>query len=187
MSDKQELQVTVKGRFIGGALFAPKETDGKTQYNACVVLDDGEAVKVERVIRAAAKEKWGDKMPAGLQNWGVREGDDPEFAHSYEKQFINPKAGEKVQPAVLAKRNGVMENVEEDDGIVYPGCYVAVSVNAYAYAGDKAKNIKPGVTLGLRGVMFLRDGEPLTDRLNAESEFADFDSEFDEAEEDIFA
>lgn len=187
MSEKQELKVTVKGRFIGGALFEPKEIDGKTQYNACVVLDDGEAVKVERIVKAAAKEKWGDKKPAGLQNWGVREGDDPEFAHSFEKQFINPKAGTKVKPGVLVKRDGVMKSVEEEDGIVYPGCYVAVSVNAYAYAGDKAKNIKPGVTLGLRGVMFLRDGEPLADRLDADSEFADFDSEIDEAEEDIFA
>lgn len=186
MSEKQELKITVKGRFIGGALFEPKETDGKTQYNACVVLDDGEAAKIEKITQAAVKEKWDGKKPSGLQNWGVREGDDPEYAHSFEKQFINPKAGLKVKPAVLVKRDGVMQNVEEDDGIIYPGCYVAVSVNAYAYDGDKTKNIKPGVTLGLRGVMFIKDGEPLTDRLNAESEFADFDSEFSDGE-DIFA
>lgn len=175
-------KVTVKGRYIGGAIFSPKELDGKQQYNCCLVLEKGEAAKVRAIVDAAIAEKWGNKKPAGLQDWSIRVGDDPEYA-SYEQEYINPKASPKSQPAVLVKRDGIPAKTSQEEGIVYPGCFVAASVHAYAYDGDKAKSIKPGVTLSLRGVMFWKDGEPLSDRLNAEAEFADIESEFDEADE----
>lgn len=176
MSDKN-LKVTVTGRFIGGALFEPKEHEdgGKPKYSACVVLDEGEDAKVKKLAAAAVKNKWGNKKPGGLQNWTVREGDDEEYEQSFEKLYINPKSTR--EPQTVIRRNGVMEKVELDDDILYTGCYVAVSVGVYAYDGDKKKGIKPGVTLNLRAAMFLKDGERLSDSVNAENEFDGFKSE----------
>ncbi len=169
------MQTTVKGRFIGGGLYQAKEANGKTQFSACVVLEPGEADKVNRAIESAIHEEFGSKPPKGLQDWGVRVGDDEEFEHSFERQFINPKASEDKKPKVLKRVEG--ELVECED--VYPGCFVHVSVNAYAYKGDSNKGIKPGASLRLRGVMFWKDGDRIGDSFK-ENEFEGFESEVDE-------
>lgn len=170
-------KATVKGRFVGGGLFEARGEDS-LKYSACTVLDEGEEAKIEEIVENAIKNKWGNKKPKGLVIWGAREGDDEEFEASFEKMFINPKSGTK--PQTLVKVDGVYQKTDKEEGIIYPGCYVAVSVNAYAYDGDKEKNIKPGVTLNLRAVMFMKDGERLGDSVDAEEEFEGFDSEIDD-------
>lgn len=62
-----------------------------------------------------------------------------------------------------------------------------VSVEAYGYDGDKAKNIKPGVTLNLRAILFRKDGERLSDYIDAESEFEGFDSELNDDDLDFIS
>ena len=171
-------KVTVTGRFIGGGLFKPRsQEDGKNpRYSACVVLDEGEKAKIEEVVQSAKEEKWGNKPPSGLQTWAVRTGDDSEYEVSFEREFINPKSSNK--PKAFYKRDGVYIETKEED-LIYPGCYVAASVGAYGYDGDKAKGIKPGITLNLRGVMFIKHGERLGDRFKAENEFEGFESDTD--------
>lgn len=184
-SNQNPTRVTVTGRFIGGGLWEPRKTteDSAEKYSTCVVLNSGQASKVEKVVNAAIVEKWGNKKPSGLQIWGVREGDEEEFEASFEQEFINPKAGKP--PQTLIKRGGVVEKVTEEEDILYPGCYVAVSIGAYAYDGDKKKSIKPGVSLNVRAIMFTKDGERLGDVVNAEAEFEDFESA-ETDEEDLF-
>ena len=93
MADREDV-VTVTGRFVGGGLFEPrsKEEGKDARYSACVVLDDGENEKIDKLIMFVKKDKWGTKVPPGLQTWGVREGDDPEFEASFEIpfRFVNP-------------------------------------------------------------------------------------------------
>lgn len=174
--------VTVRGRYVGGSIYKTKtnETTGKEQFSACVVLDDGEDKKIEAIRDAAIKEVFGSKVPK-LEDWTVRVGDDEEYEHSFGKKFINPKASATKVVKVCRRVAGELEETED----VYPGCYVAVSVNAYAYEGDKKQSIKPGVTLQLRAVLFTKDGEPLGDRFK-DNEFDGFDSEETEAEKSIF-
>ena len=170
---KAELKATVVGRFVGGALFAPKanrDDPERSRYSACIVLDRDEAQEIRRIVAAAVQDWWGNKKPAGLQDWGLRQGDDPDYAASYGKDFINPKA--LNAPPVLVCRGGIYQTTTQEEDLVYPGCYVAASVSAYAYEGDRARNIKPGVTLQLRSVLFVRDGERLDDAVNPEVEFA---------------
>lgn len=178
------LRTTVTGRYIGGGLFEPRadaNNEEKRRYSACMVLEPSEAAKVDKIVKAAITEKWGANPPAGLQNWGVREGDDPEYEFSFEKQFINPKAVRA--PKVLRREDGLYLEVKADSGVVYAGCYGATSIEAYAYDGDRKKKIKPGVTLSLRAFMFTKDGEPLGDIVKADE---DFDGvEVSEAEDDF--
>ena len=177
---KNELQATIKGRYVGGAIWEPKDQEGRLRYNAVIILDDDEEAKINDIINKAKKDKWGDKPPAGLQIFGVRQGDDPEYAASFEKNFINPKKSpgkSNKGPVLMVRRNGVNETVNRDDDIFYAGCYVTVSVDAYGYDGDKAKNIKPGITLNLRGMLFRKDGERLGDFVS-DDEFGNEDSEF---------
>lgn len=163
----------VKGRFIGGGLFDLKE--GKKKHSACIVLEgDDDAGKIRKIRDDAIAEEFGSKVPKDLQDWTLNKGDDEDYA-SFGKLFINPKSKDRVSVGV--KKDGRFVPVDAEDGVVYPGCYVHASVSAYAYAGDAKKQIKPGVTLILRGVCFWKDGEPLGNRFS--------DSEFDEVESEV--
>lgn len=179
MAKNDPTQVTVKGRFIGGGLFEPKV--GRDYWNASIVLEEGEADKVRAAAKAALEAEFGNKVPKNLEDWTVRVGDDEDFA-SYDREFVNAKS-KKNPPQVVVKRNGVLHEVSAEDDIVYPGCYVAASLNVYAYQGSKENNIKPGVTCSLRAVMFWKDGEKLSNRFD-ESEFDEFDSEIEDMELD---
>lgn len=176
MSNKP-IQTTVTGRLIGGGVFEPREQEngGDPKFSSCVVLDENQSVRIQKIIAAAISEKWGNKKPAGLTTWGVREGDDEEYEASFGKEFINPKSTR--QPRTIIKSKGQIEDVVQDDNVIYAGCFVAVSVSAYAYEGNKKKNIKPGVSLNLRAVMFLRDGDPLGDVVDADGEFEGLESD----------
>lgn len=174
MADQLNTKVTVTGRFVGGALFEANE-DGK--HSACIVLDDGENEKVEAIRDNAIKNKWGSKVPRGLTDWTVREGDDEEYEASFDRFYINPKCPAKSAPKTVIRVAGKIEQVDED--IIYPGCYVAVSVNAYGMDANTEKKMKASVNLGLGNVMFLRDGERLGGGSNPEDDFGDFESEMD--------
>lgn len=167
-----ESKTTVVGRYVGGSLFDTND-DGK--YTACVVLNDGEDQKIKAIRNAAVTEKWGEKKPKALTDWTLREGDDEEYEASFGRKFINPKANAKNQPKTVKKIDGVLEAV--GDETIYPGCYVAVSVNAYGMDANKEKNMKACVCLGLGNVMFLKDGERLGGGSNPEDDFADFATE----------
>lgn len=184
MANENPTQATVKGRYIGGPIFEPREVDGKERYQAIVILDDGEAVKVEAAVAAAIKEKWPNKTPDDLVIWGVQVGDRKKYETTYGKQFVAPKASEKVPPKVLVKRNGAFEPTSRKENIIYPGCDVYVSVNAYGY--DERKTSPAGVTLGLRAILFRGDNEPLVDMVNPDDEFADTDDVADVSAKDEF-
>lgn len=187
MSDRAT-KATVTGRFIGGGLFQPRANENdpeRTRYSACVVLDEGQDKKIEKIVQQAISDRWGGKKPAGLQNWGVREGDDPEYEASFEQKFINPKSTR--QPQTLVRQGDIYVATTMEDGVIYPGCYIGVSVEAYGYESDKKKGIKPGVSLNLRAVLFRADGERLDDYLDAASEFSDVEVESSEDDEDFLA
>lgn len=163
-------KVTVTGRYTGGAIWSPKvDKQGKARCAAVVVLDPGQADLVRRACEAARKEEWADRKPPGYEEYGVRVGDDPEFDLSYEREFIRPKSTRP--PKVLRKVAGHPVDVTDADDVLYPGCLVAVSVNAYAYKGSKDDGIKPGVSLNLRAVMFRGHADRLSDHVDPDAEF----------------
>jgi hypothetical protein len=185
--------IVVTGRFIGGAIWTPKTTgeNGKEQYTCNITLDEGEEKKLETAVQTAIAEKWNGKQPAGMQNWALRKGDDPEYEASFGKHFVNAKAntvsGKGVPlkaPGKFVRRGGEMHTVTMDDDLIYPGCYVAVELSVFAYDGDKAKNIKPGVTVSFNKMLFRKHGDRLTSQTRAEDAFAGYDSE--EADDDTF-
>ena len=175
-----ELKCTVKGRLTGAsAIFTPQideeNPNKKPKFGANVTLNEGEDVKIDAIVKAAIKEKFGNKVPGKLQNWGVRDGDDPDYEVSFGKKFINPKATR--QPVCFLRKDGVNRDITKEMDLLYAGCYVAVSVSAYAYLGDPSKNIKPGVTLILRAIKWASHGERLGDVVKVDDEFDDEESD----------
>lgn len=179
--------INVTGRYVGGALWAPKkrgEGDRRT-YNAVIVLDKANAAKVEKARAEAIADQWGTKPPAGMVDHTLRFGDDPDYDHSYQQYFINPGAQEDRPPQVVRRSGGAFVVTTKEDGVVYPGCNVAASIDVYAYDANRDKGIKAGVTCGLRMLAFLSDGPRLDNApTDATKEFEGI--EFDGGEDDDF-
>ena len=70
-------------------------------------------------------------------------------------------------PQVVHQSNIRVQLAETD---IYSGMYARVTLNFYPY--DSSGN--RGVGCGLGNFMKTRDGEPLSGRVNAETDFADF-------------
>jgi hypothetical protein len=180
-------RVSITGRLLGGRLHTLKEEDGDSaRYNALLLLDEGQEDKVNAAVEHAINEKWGKKKPSGLATWGVREGDDEEYSNTFGKLFINPKTKDK--PQLFLKHNGRCSHITKESGIIYPGCYVALSISAYAMDGvkTKEKTMPPTVSLSLRGVLFVRDGDPLSDVVDGDLEFQEFEDSEVSADFDDF-
>ena len=75
------------------------------------------------------------------------------------------EANSTRRPLVIGRKK---EAITEEDGIIYSGCYVNVSLAAAGYTYAK---IKKGVKCYLNGVQFVKDGE----RFGADAS-ADFDA-----------
>jgi len=74
-------------------------------------------------------------------------------------------ASSKQQPMVVHISNTKVQLAETD---IYSGMYARVTVNFFPYDNSGSR----GVGCGLGNVMKIRDGEPLSGRANAESDFA---------------
>lgn len=170
-------KVTVTGRLLNNAVFEPKEneTSGKMQYSALVLLDKGQDEKIIEARDEALAETFGKKIPKKYDDWTVREGDDEEFELTFGNLFINSKNNKK--PRVLVRENGELRSVDEEEGLIYAGCRVAVSIDVYAYKKNTDKKIPNGCSTGLRAVMFQKHDEPLSDFEAKDEEFDDIDSD----------
>ena len=178
MSEESPLRVkTPICRLSFPALFKqakPMTPDAASKYQCELIFEKGaDLSKIEAAIKQASVNKWGNKIPKGIR-LPIRDGEERE-GEAYEgAKFMSVRSDTK--PGVVMGRN--REPVPEDrQDEVYAGCYVMVSMTAFAYdvSGNK------GVSFGLNNVWKVRDGEPLDGRRSAESDFGD-----EELDEDAF-
>ena len=180
-------QVTISGRLLTNPkrFFKGEMTEfGKHTYSAQVVLDDVSVAKLKVAREKAIAEVWeGKPMPASASDYVLRVGDQDEYQNTLGKHYVIAKKQDGA-PTIIRKQAGKTVAVTSEDGLFYAGCQVALSIDVYGSKGDKAKKIPAYLTTGLRGVMFLADGEPLGNRVDADSEFGDQpDSEVEVAED----
>lgn len=165
-------------RFSYVKLIQPSELSGK--YEASVLIPKSDKVTYNKCLKAieAAKleakdKKWGGKIPPKLKSEGLQDGDekytkdgeqDPNYAGHWYVQ-----ARSKEVPYTCDKNNVRIEPKE-----VYSGCYGIASIVFFGYEWQGSK----GIGVDLRGIQFLRDGEPLGGGGgNAANDFEEFDDE----------
>lgn len=148
------------------------------KYSATWIIpkDSGQVKAVKEAIIKALDEKFPGKRkngawPATMHN-PLKDGDElaeehPEYAGCYIL-----RSSSKNRPLVMGRRK---EQLTEEDGVIYSGCYCNVSLAA---AGFDAQ-AKKGVTIYLNGVQFVKDGERLAG-FDASSDFDDLDGEGDD-------
>ncbi len=179
-------QATITGRLLTNPKrFFKGELNeyGKHIYDAQIVLDESSVAKLEVARKEAIESVWeGKPMPASANDYVIREGDDEEYEYTFGKKFVIAKKQDGA-PKVVRKLDGKIQDVSFDESVFYAGCQVALSVDVYGSKGDKTKKIPAYLTVGLRGVMFLRDDEALGSRVDADEEFGDMpDSEIEVAD-----
>lgn len=110
---------------------------------------------LKKEAEAAAKEKWGDKIPKTLRS-----------PFRLNEELENPIVGIGDDWTIMSfsanedRRPGIVDaNLQDilDDSDVYSGAWYRAQVRAFAYENTGNK----GVAFGLQNVQKLRDDEPL--------------------------
>lgn len=163
-------KVVIPCRISFANIWEPKAINGGDEkYSVSCLIPKSDKKTLARIQKAveAAKEdgkarKWSGKIPPNLK-LPLRDGDiDRPDDENYEDcYFLN--ASSKDAPQVVDRKvNPVL-----DPMMVYSGCYCNVSVNFYAFNANGNR----GVAAGLGNIQFVRDGERLSGKASAESEF----------------
>jgi len=157
-------------RCVYPKLFRADDFMGKKRYSIGLLLpNDSEALKqLKAAISAAATAQWGEKAAEKIksfqgsrQQWCLRETDD-----GYQ---INAKRSvERGAPVVVDQHRN---DLTEESGLPYAGCWVNASIVVCAYNRNGAQ----GVTCFLNGVQLVKEDEPLAGAGSAASVKKDFD------------
>lgn len=150
----------------------PGTAPDKLKYSVVMLFDTREIAKDpkqkalwEAMLKAAkdcAREKWADKIPAGLMS-PFRDGKEKEQYEGYGEGVMFCTAKSERRPGVVDQQ--VQRIIDPED--FYPGCYAHADINPYAWS-YMGKN---GVAFGLQNIQKVKDGEPIGGGASAESSF----------------
>lgn len=161
-------------------LLVPKNATGK---DAELLLD------MRRGAVRALKEKFGEDKknwpanlrnqdlrtyiaPDGKQGWPFRDGDNQDYDGF--AGMVSIRVASDRQPALFDPQTNPLLDPDKP----YSGCYVHASLSCYAWSHKESKN--KGVSFGLLGVQFVKDGEPFVSRASAD-DFSKYNDEADSA------
>ncbi len=128
---------------------------GEPKFSATMLFDEAaqktqEFRNLVAAAKAAAIEKWSDKVPGNLRN-PFRKGEEKPNLDGYEPGmiFVKASAKEEFPPDVVDQaKNEIIVRKE-----VYAGCYCRAVVTAFAYDGYGTD----GVSFGLRAIQKVGD------------------------------
>lgn len=172
--------ITGKVRLSFSNLFEPRKGDEGGRYDCCLLIDKSDTDTINCIKKAieAAKAKgvagkWNGKMPKNLQ-LPLHDGDekeDDQYSDQFEgKMFVNPKA--KSRPGIVDKHGARIIDPEE----LYSGCWIVAAISFFPYDSNGNK----GVGVGIDNVMKIADGESLSSKPSADSDFAGIATDDDE-------
>lgn len=168
-TNKNATRVKVPCRVSFCNLFEPQTmmNGADAKYSCSCLIDKNDKktlLAVHNAIEAAkenGKARWGGKIPANLK-LPLRDGIEREDDEAYKDcMFFNCSNREK--PQVVDRKVQQITDPSE----VYSGCYCIVSVNFYPFSNSGNR----GIAVSLGNVQKVRDGEPLSGRVSAVSEF----------------
>lgn len=170
MTNATPTKVIIPCRISFANIWEPKSINGSEEkYSvSCIIpkTDKKLLAKIHAAVEAAKEDgktrKWNGKIPPNLK-LPLRDGDiDRPDDENYENCFFL-NATSKDAPQIVDRRVQPIT----DPMLVYSGCYCNVSVNFYAFNANGNR----GVAAGLGNIQFVKDGERLSGKASAESEF----------------
>ncbi|MDO5015270.1 MAG: DUF2815 family protein [Clostridia bacterium] len=163
-------------------IFEPYAFEGQSEkYSASLIIskDDKESLAIIKEAISGAMEVGESKLKGKSKKAiriPLRDGDtdraeDPAYENSF---FINANSTRAPQVVALYADPKTKKPVFLDEEDVYPGCYVNVTINFFAY--NTSGNV--GIGAGLGNIQKYDDGERFGSATSAESDF-----EFDDLPE----
>lgn len=146
-------------------LFEPRidPDSGRKSYGAAFIIppDHPQIEEIHNAMDAAGKAKWADKWPAQKKvlekqdRLALHDGDIKAKYAGYEGNlYINANSSEDSPPTVVDRARNL---IGRNSGVIYPGCYVNVSLEFWAQKDHPKGGSR--VNAQLRGVQFFKDGE----------------------------
>lgn len=149
--------------------------DQKPKFSASIILkeNDPQVEQIREVIEEVKKAQWPRSAPRMAREL-IRDGaEKDQDGYGPGVFFIN--ANNDVRPKLRGKYKN--EEVSEEDGIFYAGCYVDVILQIWAQDNRYGK----AINAALLGVQFRRAGEPMAGGRSAkDDDFEDIDDETDD-------
>lgn len=141
---------------------------GKYQITLMVSKEEDAVIEeIRKLCREKARDKWGDKIPSGLDS-PIRDGDADDAREEYAGHWYM-RMKSKQPPGIVDQQL----NPITDPTFIRSGDHVKVSFGVFAY--DTSGN--RGAGLGLNNVQFVQKGEPLGGARRPEDEFEAIDVE----------
>lgn len=149
---------------FANAIFRAKAVnDGEPSFSALFIIDPAEQPKLVKQIRKAlddvAEEKWGaraSKIMTALKKQDklcLHDGDTKEEYDGFEDMlYISARA--KVAPLIIDRDRSPLS---ERSGRPYSGCYVNGIVDIWP---QDSSEFGKRINAGLKGIQFVRDGDP---------------------------
>lgn len=159
-------------------LFVPKAMqEGQTpKYSVSAIFEPATMSEPDKkrwaaileLVDEATLEKFKKKAAAlpGNYKQAIRDGNEKAELEGYGEGKVFANLSSRMKPGVVDAEGNDL--TPED---IYPGCYLRATVTAYAYDQGGGK----GVALGLQNIRFVRDGERLDSRTDANEDFKDVD------------
>ena len=142
-------------------------SDPKYSVSCLIPKSDKKTLaKINAAIEAAKEEakgkKWGGKIPPNLKlplrDGDIERPDDENYANC---MFLNANSSDK--PGIVDRQvNPILDPMQ-----VYSGCYCNVSLSLYGFNSNGNR----GVACGLGNIQWLKDGERLSGKADAASDF----------------
>lgn len=171
-------KVIIPCRISFANIWEPHSINGSEEkYSVSCVIpksDKKTLAKIQKAVEAAKEDgktrRWNGKIPPNLK-LPLRDGDidRPDDETYLDCFFLN--ATSKDAPQIVDRRVKPIT----DPMMVYSGCYCNVSVNFYAFNANGNR----GVAAGLSNIQFVKDGDRLSGKASAESEFDALDEDED--------
>ena len=171
-------KIVVPCRISFANIWEAKSINGSDpKYSVSCVIpksDKKTLAKIEAAVEAAKAEakgkKWGGKIPPNLKlplrDGDIERPDDENYANC---MFLNANSSDK--PGIVDRQvNPILDPMQ-----VYSGCYCNVSLSLYGFNSNGNR----GVACGLGNIQWLKDGERLSGKADAAS---DFDAVEDDAD-----
>lgn len=165
-------------RFSYANVFQPVafQEGAKSKYQVSVLIPKSDKATMDEIKSAwqnavnEGKEKFGSgfKAPTSGNYFPIHDGDEKESEEYAGHWYLTAKSLPNRPPKVL---NRMKQEISEDSGEFYSGCYGAITVNFYPY-----QSIAKGVGVGLGNIIKLVDGDKLGGgSASPDSDFKDLD------------
>ena len=176
-------KIVIPCRISFANIWEPKSIQGsEPKYSVSCVIpksDKKTLAKINAAVEAAKEEakskKWGGKIPPNLKlplrDGDIERPDDENYANC---MFLNANSTDK--PGIVDRQvNPILDPMQ-----VYSGCYCNVSLSVYGFNSNGNR----GVACGLGNIQWLKDGERLSGKADAASDFEAVDDDADVLSDD---